>query len=270
MSGARIPASEGVLARATAIMRVLCESGEDVSITHIAEVLGITPSSVHRLLDDLVRAKWVERTVHHRYRVGFEFYRIGALGSHRITAVALAKPLLAELVARCNETAVFAMLVPDELKMVLADQADPTHPLRWRFLHHVPRSLVWGAPARAMLAHVTEDEQRTALLDAPPSPRGRPPPSWSAWQREAEAIRQRNYAVTEGQFTEWAVGYSVPVFGHAGLVGALAFIVPRTRMETSSEAQMAAALQHAAATLSRTLGAPIAVAKERGLRRTKA
>lgn len=269
MSAARIPASEGVLARATAIMRVLCESGEDVSISNMADVLGITRSSVHRLLDDLVRAKWVERTVHHRYRVGFEFYRIGALGSHRITAVTLAKPLLGELVARCNETAVFAMLVPGELKMVLADQADPTHPLRWRFQHHVPRSLVWGAPARAMLAHMTQEEQRTALAEAPPSPRGRPAPSWSAWQREAEAIRERNYAVTEGQFTEWAVGYAVPVFGHAGLVGALAFVVPRTRRDTGSEAKMAAALQHAAATLSRTLGAPIAVAKEPGTRRVK-
>ncbi|MDB5856436.1 MAG: hypothetical protein JWQ76_125 [Ramlibacter sp.] len=269
MSAAHIPASEGVLARATAIMRVLCESGEDVSITHMAEVLGITRSSVHRLLDDLVRAKWVERTIHHRYRVGFEFYRIGALASHRITAVTLAKPLLAELVARCNETAVFAMLVPGELKMVLAGQADPTHALRWRFQHHVPRSLVWGAPARAMLAHLSEDEQRSALAEAPPSPRGRPGPSWSAWHREAEAIRQRNYAVTEGQFTEWAVGYSVPVFGHAGLVGALAFIVPRTRMETSSEAQMVAALQHVAATLSRTLGAPIALPEELVIRRVK-
>jgi IclR family transcriptional regulator, acetate operon repressor len=265
----RIPASEGVLARATAIMRVLCESGEDLSISHIAEVLGITRSSVHRLLDDLVRARWVERTVHHRYRVAFEFYRIGALGAHRITAVTLAKPLLAELTARCNETAVLAMLVPGELKMVLTEQADPAHPLRWRFQHHIPRSLVWGAPGRAMLAFLDEEQQRSAIAEAPPSPRGRPPPAWSTWKREAEAIRVRNFAMSDGQFTEWAIAYAVPVFGHAGLVGSVAFVVPRTRMETSSETQMVGALQRAAATLSRSLGAPISAAPEPGIRHAK-
>lgn len=262
----RIPASEGVLARATAIMRVLCESGEDLSISHIAEVLGITRSSVHRLLDDLVRAKWVERTVHHQYRVAFEFYRIGALGSHRITPLTLAKPLLTELVAHCNEAAVLAMLVPGELKMVLADQVDPTHPLRWRFQHHVPRSLVWGAPARAMLAFLSEDEQRTAIAEAPPSPRGRRPPSWPTWQREADAIRGQNFAASDGQFTEAAVSFAVPVFGHLGLIGSLAFVVPRTRIESSSPSQLVGALQRAAATLSRSLGAQIAV-KEPTLRR---
>jgi DNA-binding IclR family transcriptional regulator len=269
MNVVRIPASEGVLARATAIMRMLCERGEDVSISELSDALGITRSSVHRLLDDLVRARWAERTLHHRYRVGFEFYRIGALGSQGITPVTLAKPLLAELVMRCNETAVFAMLVPGELKMVLADQADPSHPLRWRFQLHIPRSLVWGAPGRAILASLTEPEQRQALADAPPSPRGRQAPAWSTWEREAEEIRRRNFAVIHGQFTDWAVGYSVPVFGHAGLVGALAFVVPRTRMETTSEAQMVTALQESAATLSRSLGAPISALKPQGARRLK-
>jgi len=255
-----IPASEGVIARATAIMRVLCESAEDVSISHISATLGVTPSSVHRLLDDLVRAQWVERTVHHRYRVAFEFYRLGALGSHRITPVELAKPLLNDLVTRCDETAIFAMRVPGEPRMVLASQANPSRPLHWRFQHHIPRSLMWGAPARAILAWVDEPTQRAVLADAPPSPRGRAAPAWATWSREAEEIRRRRYAVCRDQYTDWAIGYACPVFGLSDVIGALAFVLPQMRLDMSNERRIVAALQDAAARLSRSLGAPAAAA----------
>lgn len=255
---ARIPASEGVLARATAIVRAICESGEDASISALSERLGITPSSVHRLLDDLVRARWVERTPHHRYRVGFELYRLGALSATRMRPVRLARPVLAALVARCHETAVFALRVPEQASMVLAEQADPPQPLRWRFAHHIPRSLLWGAPGRAMLAHLPDDSQQLALSQASESPRGRPAPDWNQWQAEAARIRSQGYAVTEGHFTELACGMASPVFDHAGVVGAIACIVARSRFEDATRANLQDALPRAARTLSRSLGAPLA------------
>lgn len=238
-------------------MRELCESDTPLTISAISTKLGIAPSSVHRALESLVKARWVERMATHQYRLAFEFYRLGALAASRIKPVELSRPLLAKLAIQCDETALFAMRIPGALQMLFAEQAESPQTLRYRFPLHEPRFLFWGAPARAILAWMPEEQQREALATAPPSITNRRPPAWSTWEREAREVRQQGYAVTRGHYTNWAVGVAVPVFGlEQEVVGALTIIAPEMRVQRNSERRFATALQVAAAHLSRSLGAP--------------
>jgi IclR family transcriptional regulator, acetate operon repressor len=253
-----IPISDGVLGRATAIMRVLSESEVAMPISAISRLLGMAPSSVHRILDQLVTAHWVERTANHQYRIGFEFYRLGALAASRVKLVELARPLVQQLVSRCDETALFAVRIPNTGQMLFAEQVVSSQPLRYSFHLHEPRSLVWGAAARSILAWLPDTEQRDVLARAPISPTGRKVPTWATWAREAREIRQQGYSSSRGHYTDWAFGIAVPVFDVIGVVGALTFVAPEMRVPAGRERTLISALQDAASHLSRSLGAPVA------------
>jgi DNA-binding IclR family transcriptional regulator len=257
MNISTIPVSEGVLARGAAIMRVLCESEVAMPISAISRTLGMAPSSVHRILDQLVTVRWVERTTNHQYRVGFEFYRLGSLAASRVKLVELARPLVQQLVSRCDETALFSVRIPNTGQMIFTEQVVSSQPLRYSFHLHEPRSLMWGAAARAILAWMPEPDQRDVLARAPVSPTGRKVPAWATWAREAREIRQQGYATSRGHYTDWAFGIAVPVFDVIGVVGALIFVAPEMRVPPAKERTLIAALQDAALHLSRSLGAPV-------------
>lgn len=256
---AHLPAAacaKGVVLRTTALMRMLAEAREPQSIKGLGERLGLAPSTVHRLLEELVHTEWVVRTPQRRNRAALQFFRLGALTTQHIAPVALARPVLAEIVARCDETAIFAMHVKKDARMVFVDKRDPSHPLRYRFRMHEARPLVWGAPGRAILAHLPAEVQRAAVCGAGRSESGRLPPSWDEWLGEAATVRRRGWAMSRGAFIDWAVGFAAPVFGGADeIVGALAIAVPEARLRPGQDGHFIHTLTRQARLLSASLGA---------------
>ncbi|MGE4241251.1 IclR family transcriptional regulator [Ramlibacter sp.] len=249
-------AAKGVIARTTALMRALVEAGEPQSVKALGEQLHLAPSTVHRLLEELLRAEWVVRTPQHRYRAALEFFRLGALTTHHIAPVALAQSALHEIVQRCDETAIFAMQVGNEPRMVFVEQRNPSHPLRYRFRMHKLRPLVWGSAGRAILAWLPEAQQRLALAEAAPSESGWAAPDWDTWAEEAKTIRKRGYAMSRGHFIDWAVGFAAPVFGSGdALVGCVLLIVPEQRFRSDRANFYIHTLLEQARLLSASLGA---------------
>ncbi len=243
------PADTGTVARAVAVLRAVAESGDGTQIKRISADLRLPASTVHRLLDLLIREGMVERDEEApTYRAGREFLRLSSVVASRHPLQAIAAPLLEQAVAALNETAYLCLYLPREHRLTFAAHVESTHPLGYRVRSHEPQTLLTGASGRSILAFLPPDEvgavfAREGLagpVDAAP---------------DLAAIRARGYALSLGQRIAGAVGIFAPVFGPGGRVtGSLGFTIPEQRFDPAREAEFAHEACRLAAELSAGLG----------------
>jgi DNA-binding IclR family transcriptional regulator len=246
----------GMLARAKAIMEVLAASAEPVSIVNVAASVDLSTSTVHRLLGELVKIGWVERAPMRRYRASLDFYRMSTTAARSVPGMTLARQFLLDTVRQCGETCVYATAMHSSHAMMLAERVDSTKPMQYRFPMQQPLSLLWGAPARAILSALPDEDVKAVVARGNPSSRGNPPPSMSQIEHELLKVRSRGYSLTRGEILEWAVGLASPVYGaNQTVVGAIALIIPAARFQDSSESAYARLLSSQAKTLSAAISA---------------
>jgi len=160
-----------------------------------------------------------------------------------------------EVVERSEQTCLLYIHMPARRSRIMVARLDPAHPLpiRTGLLEH--NSLVWGAPGRAILAHLGRAEVEASLASAPPSPLGgRPPPGRHLLLRSLAEIRARGYAVSSGEMERDAVALAVPLFApEQQVLGDLAIAERRPRWNALRERCAASLLGARAAELSRAL-----------------
>ena len=76
-----------------------------LSIKELSKKLGIYPSTIHRILDNLVYWEYIERDpITKKYTLGLKSVKLGMAKLNSISIVKEASPYLTELVNKCNET----------------------------------------------------------------------------------------------------------------------------------------------------------------------
>src|SRR3546814_14265980 len=81
-----------------------------------------------------------------------------------------------------------------------------------------PVPLYWGASGKAILAFLPDDEIEQILRREGASPAsGEKPPSLRARMAELREVRERGYAISEGQKLPGARGVAAPVFDAKGV-----------------------------------------------------
>jgi IclR family acetate operon transcriptional repressor len=243
--------------RLFAILRLFSEGSETLGVKEISERLGLPASSVHRILEPLVRLGLLERAPLRRYRVGTELFRIAARIENRFELITIAKPLMAEMAAESNETCIFGLLTPSRSRIVLSYKIDT--PLSHRFKFDLLTNItpVWGSLGRSVLAWLKPADVRRALAEAEPSPvTGAAVPDWGAFQNDLKQIRERGVAISHGQrAAPNAVGVSAPFFDASGQVrGGLGIVAPDVRMPPERIAAIETLVKLHSRHLSRLLG----------------
>jgi DNA-binding IclR family transcriptional regulator len=135
---------------------------------------------------------------------------MASLLSTRMPIVRLATPLLQEITAQCDETALLGLYLPDRRQMIFAAKVDSRHPVRYVLEMNVPLSPCWGATGRGILAYLPESEIDQILSPEERSLVTGEVINADAVRRELAEIRQRGYAFTHGQRIPGAVGIAVP------------------------------------------------------------
>lgn len=249
--------AKGTVARVIEIIRHFADGPEEWALTDLADALGLPFSTTHRLLQLLQLqgvVEWDSRS--HHYRSGVELYRIAALLSARIPIVRMATPLLQEIVAQCDESALLGLYLPAQRQMIVAAKIDGSNPVRYVEESNIPRTIAWGATGRAILAYLPEDELVDVLAREERSPATQKTLEPDEVRHELAEIRRRGYAFSRGQRTAEAVGIAAPFFGANGAVrGDLCLTIPAFRFRTGSETELAAFLLAKARHLSDLLGA---------------
>ncbi len=232
---------KGTVARVIELLKYIAESENPSSIKDLSESLNLPPTTVHRLINQLVNHGFAERSSERRYRAGKEFSRIGALASQKIELVNYVTPIMHGVVEACDETCLLGIYLPTSSSMMFVHKLDSTSLLRYQPQLFKSRSIAWGASGRAILAWLPHNPMLRAINTAPPSPAtGIKLPNVDTLLRQLENIRKNGYAISNGQQTQGAIGLAAPIFNPIGqVIGDLCITIPEYRFKKTAESQLA-------------------------------
>ncbi|MES1971371.1 MAG: IclR family transcriptional regulator [Pseudomonadota bacterium] len=241
----------GAADRLAYLLKLIASGPSRFSLGDLSDRAGLPPSSVHRLLQALVRSGLVERGLAQSYRPGRELHRLASQLVANFDLVRVARPFLDALVAQWHETAVLCIYSPTQRKAIIADVADTPHPLRFAVARGGEISLPWGSLGRAILAHLPASETEAILREARVGPlTGR---SRSARQEviaELAAIRDEGTARYFDPRYDIA-GIAAPIFGvDREIYGCIGVTMPSSRYQLHLEDDLSVAVRDAAMKLS--------------------
>lgn len=226
-----------VLVKAMAMLELLAESAEELSLGEIAARLELNKSTCHRILTTLAAGEFVERPSPGTYRLGIGAFRVGSAMARRITVRERALPAMQELYRRSGETIFLLVLRGGEAVCVerLDGRYASTHTLRVGGT----LALHLGAGPRLLLAELPDAEvERHAL----------------PWD-EVRRIRRDGFATSEDDVEKGVKALSVPVRDHEGrVVAALSLSGLSAHLPATEQDEQLAMLREAAALASQAMG----------------
>ncbi len=249
--------TKGTVARVVSLMRALAEAGRDVGVSELARVLQLPVSTVHRLLKLLIDEGMAEKAHdRRRYRAGLELFRVGALVADQRFQANMVEPFLRCIGDQTGEAVFYCLYLPAQRKVMAVSKVDPHSPLGYPIPLFQKMSVMWGATGRAVLAFLPDADLGGLLGAGETSPaNGAPLPSASKLRAELALIRDRGYAITQGQKVSGAVGIAAPVFADGRTpVGSLCVTVPKVRFQPKMEPKIASVLVREAGMLSKAFG----------------
>lgn len=244
-----------VLDRTFAILDCLAYNGPELGVTELTAYLGLSKSTVHRLLSILVQRDYVRRVRDQgRYRLSSKLVELGDKARGAEGLATIASPFLNRLVAETGETARFGVLLDGEVRVLGA--AEGTQTLR------IPATVGRRIPAhssslgKCLLADLGADEL-ALFLD--PLPLERFTPQTIVTQQllvgELAQVKRQGYAIDDEAFEKGLKCVGAPVRDQSGRVtAALSIAGPRARLEPQVLERRAATVMSVARELSARLG----------------
>ncbi|WP_347309934.1 IclR family transcriptional regulator [Defluviimonas sp. SAOS-178_SWC] len=241
------------LARYVRILEVLVSCPQGLTLTQIAQTVGLQASSAHRLVNALGEIGLVERRADSKtYALGARMERLCRLAVAPPSVVDMAEPELHELVREFSETAYLAQLngtSVESIAIAVPQDGEMTYvqPGRVMPIHAT-------ASAKAILAHQKPDFVRRLLSQ--PLTRYTDNTSTDPQQvmQELERIRHQGFAVCDNELDPGVLSFAVPVQGADGTVQyAIGISGFSQRMHNKPVKEVAASLRRASRTLAAKL-----------------
>lgn len=222
--------------RALAVLQYLAHHGGEHGVRAISAALELSPSTVHRLIESLVRAGFaVQNPQTSRYRIGAQAVQLGlaALGSFDLTAIA--PSYLQGLAAETGESSFLAVLDDDEV--VYLAKCEGSHAIRTTASLGSRRPAHCTALGKAFLATIPPDSAR-ALLERK-GMRVYTPNTITdinqLWEELAH-VRLRGYAVDREEIEAGLMCIAAPIRDYTGTtVAAISMAGPVQRVAPHEE-----------------------------------
>ncbi|MBW8743029.1 MAG: IclR family transcriptional regulator [Sphingomonas sp.] len=248
-TGPKVP--RGAADRLAYLLKLVAAGPPQFTLGELAADAELPASSVHRLLQALVRSGLVERGQGQTYRPGRELHRLASQLVARFDLIRCARPLLESLVAQWHETAVLCTYSPALRAAIIADVVMTRHPLRFAVERGGEIQLPWGSLGHAILAFLPQGDAEAIMREATVGPlSGRPRSSRIEMEAELRHIRERGFARYFDPRYDIA-GIAAPVFGTFGeILGCLGVTMPSKRYQLHLEDDLAAAVRESAVALS--------------------
>lgn len=240
------------LARGVELLTVMVDSDQDHhGVRELAGRMGVSPSTVHRLVTDLESLGLVSRTSTGSYRLGLEFLRLAWTTTERFPLHEVSADTLQELTDQSGESAFFGVYGEQRRQMMFTITVESPHPLRYTLPKREWIPLHAGASGLAILAFLP-DAVREEIVTGPLSTQtDRTLTDPDRLRERLDAIRREGYALTHGERIEGAIAIAAPVFGPFGeVVGATGITIPEARFDAGHSPALVSQVRHAAARLS--------------------
>ena len=147
------------LARASAIIDVIAVGGDEgVGLSEISRTTALNKTTAFNILASLVATRFIEQDQYSkRYRLGLRYLELGRIVQQRLHISHLARPILADLCKKTNETVNLGL--PDLLDLLVVDSYQGSRLLHatayggWRSMYHCTAlgkafMAQWDAPTR--------------------------------------------------------------------------------------------------------------------------
>jgi IclR family transcriptional regulator, KDG regulon repressor len=223
------------LARGLKILELLGQTQEGISITELAETLGVDKGSASRLVSTLARYGYAEKDeVTRRFQLGPRVVSLSRSVLARLPLREAAKPFLRQLMERTGECAHLA--VPAQGKVLYIDQVESPATLRVNAQVGTLNPLHCTALGKVLLAF--GDLKLPASLDAF-TPHTLVDPG--LLRKALERVRLWGYAVDDEEFDAGVRCIAAPVFDFRGkAVGSIGISGPSTRVTPERLPELAA------------------------------
>jgi DNA-binding IclR family transcriptional regulator len=206
-----VPAARQTLA----LLRALAQMPGPVPAAVLARELDLPRSTTYHLLTELQEAGFVVHLPEERrYGMGPAAFEIGTAFLRQEPLARLARPLLAQLVARVGQTAHLAVLHGREVFYVVEERAPGRPALVTDVGVRLPAALT--ASGRVILAHLPPNHVRALFPDAAAfvQRHGTGPTSLSELRRILTQVRQAGHATEDGQVTPGFCSVAAAVYDH--------------------------------------------------------
>ena len=244
------------LARASAIIDVIAFSGEEgVGLSEISRETALNKTTAFNLIASLVTLGFLEQDGHSkRYRLGLRNLELGRIVQQRLHISHLARPILAELCKKTNETVnlglpkLFDLLVIDSFQG--SRQLHATAYAGWRSMYHCT------ALGKAMLAQ-WDEPMRSTVYRLHGLPRQTPATITDIDTLEARLAQYlaQGYALDLEENEPGVNGIATAIFNGMGEVAAAISVCgPSNRLTEDVMEQIAADVMAAADSVSAALG----------------
>ncbi len=239
------------------ILEAVIPASQGVGFMDLTKSLNIPKSSLHALLDVMVRRQYLEQDPDsRRYSLGIRTLEAGEAYVRTHDVINVARQSMKALVAEVNETAQLARLSGRE--NVYLVRVDSSHVLR--LLSETGRRLQAHATGvgKALLAELPEQEVRDLYAgEALPAYTATTLSTVEALLEELARTRERGFAIDNQEYTEGVFCLAVPVPGPGGRTEvSLSVSVPLIRVSRPALATILARLAATSLDISRRLGTP--------------
>lgn len=243
-----------VLDRAVAVLDVLAHIGEDGGVTEIADAVGLSKATVHRILTTLEFHRVVFRTENGRYRMGAAPLLWADAYRRQVDLVSLAHPILRKLLDEVGET-IHLSRYQNGTTFYL-DKLESPHPVGMRSRIGAVLTMYSTAAGRAILSRLPKKELEHYLRVTPLTARTeRTLTDAEELSRLFQIVRERGWA-EENQENEVGircVGAAI-VDAKGYPVGALSVSVPAYRFTDDRLLPLGERVLEAAQALSALMG----------------
>lgn len=241
--------------RASALLDLLSQNGEDLGVREIARRLRLARSTAHRLLASLERVGLAEHgPVTGKYRLGYKVAYWAARSSRQSALREKATPHMIRLRDSIRETVGLSVQV--EWARTYLAQVESPHDIRWTVETGRLYPLYAGAPGKILLAFLPDREAETILRTVPLNRfTARTPTAPGRIRAELQKVRRQGTAMALGEIVNGSATIAAPVRDASGeVVAALSISGPAFRFIEARRRAALPGLRTAAEELSKDLG----------------
>jgi len=220
-----------VLEKAFSILDLMLEKGTPLSILEISRELGMSLSTVHRILDTLRFWGYVEQSaLTQNYSLGFKLVELGMAKLRQVDWLKESAPLVKKLRDLTQETVHLSVLAEGEVLCLMKEESSRTIKMSSYVGKRGP--LHCTASGKVLLAHLNEEERQRIIQEKGLT-------RFTSFtitteqelEKELAEVRMRGFAVDRGEHEEEVNCISAPIRDHSGeVIAALSVSGPSFRI----------------------------------------
>lgn len=251
----RDPSQVQSLARALAILDTLAEAAEGMSLADVAQIVGLAPSTAHRLLTTLEACRYVRFVAGEGlWQVGVQSFVVGQAFRRSRNVVTLARPFMRQVMEESGETV--NLYIEEGGEAVCMAQVECRQLMRAIARPGGRVKLHCSGAGKAMLAHLPATEV-ARVLQAHGLPRAteRTLDTPRKLRADLERVRERGYAVDDEEHALGLRCVAAAVLDEEGRpLAALSVSGPLARIDDTALAVIGGLVRRAAGALTEQIG----------------